>query len=155
MPSSNKLPLDLLLAVFATFIVSTTILSVSTTSWSITAAQQRIGLFQECLSSCCCTPKELNRTITTLAVSSVILLIITTVSSYLFMATPSDTRNRCYSIVPLSSFAAGITMTLTLMHVLSQVQINSYSSLIFIIDTVLIYVFGGLTILHGAMFYFR
>ena len=47
-----------------------------------------------------------------------------------------------------------MSMTLTLVHVMNRVPLNSYSAFIFIIDTVLAYVLGGITILHGTMFYF-
>jgi hypothetical protein len=154
MYSNEKLVIDLLLSIFAVFILSTTILSISTTGWNIDIHQNRTGLFQQCLDTCCCETKELNRTITMLLFFSIILLLTSTLISCLLMTTSNDNRNRCYLFVPVTLFGAGIAMTLTLIQILDRMSLNGYSAFIFIIDTVLTYVLGGITILHGSMFYF-
>jgi hypothetical protein len=152
MYSNQKLPFDLLISVFITFILSTTILSISTANWNIDANYNRIGLFQQCSNTC--TIKELNRTITMLILFSIILLITSTLSSYLLMATTAENRHRCYILVPLALFGAGTAMTLAFMKIYEQIPVNGYSAFIFLIDAVLAFVVGGLSILHGSMFYF-
>jgi len=156
MYSSHKLVIDLLISIFATFILSTTILSISTANWNInTTNNNRIGLFRQCNSNaCCCRIKELNRTISLLTLFSVILLLISTFSSFLLMGTTTGKRNRCYILVPLTLFGAGIAMTLIFINIHERIYVNGYSAFIFLIDTVLAYVLGGITILHGSMFYF-
>ncbi|UJR28056.1 hypothetical protein I4U23_009312 [Adineta vaga] len=154
MYSNQKLVIDLLISVFATFILSTTILSISTPNWNIDTNHHRIGLFQQCLYKCCCTIKELHRTITLLALFSLVLLVTGTFASFLLMGSTIDKRNRCYILVPLTLFGAGIAMTLMFMKIHEQTYVNSYSAFIFLIDTVLAYVLGGITILHASMFYF-
>ncbi|CAF3376480.1 unnamed protein product [Rotaria socialis] len=154
MYSNQKLALDLLIFVFITFVISTTILSISTPNWNINASHNRTGLFQQCLSTCCCQTKELNRTITILSLFSIILLLIGTSSSFLLMITTVVHRNRYYMFVPLTLLGAGVTMTLTFVRVYELIHANSYSAYIFLIDIVLNYVLGGITILHGSLFYF-
>lgn len=153
MYSNQKLAIDLLISIFATFILSTTILSISTTNWNINSnLRQRLGLFQQCSTKCMI--KELHRTITMLVLFAVILLLTSTLSSFLLMGTRIDKRNRCYILVPLALFGAGISMTMTFIRVHEITSVNGYSALIFLIDIVLAYVLGGISILHGSMFYF-
>jgi len=154
MHSNQKLAIDVLISVFATFIFTTTILSISTASWNINSNHTRQGLFQQCANTCCCTLKELNRTITMLALFSIILLLTSTLASFLLMGTLIEKKNRCYILVPLTLFAAGISMTMTFIRVHEHMFVNGYSALIFLIDIVLAYVLGGISILHGSMFYF-
>lgn len=153
MSSNQKLVIDSLISMFLIFILTTTILSISTNNWYIHENFNRTGLFQQCLSTCCCETKELNRPITMSAFFSVTLLIISTLSSFLFMISTSDKENRYYIFIPLSLFAAGVSMTLTFMKVYEQINLNGYSAFIFLIDTVLSYVVGGISILHGSLFY--
>ncbi|CAF2815768.1 unnamed protein product [Rotaria sp. Silwood2] len=154
MYSNQKLAIDLLLFIFITFILTTTILSISTTNWYIHTNYNRTGLFQQCLSTCCCQTKELNRTITMLIFFSIIILLISTFSSFLLMITTVNSSNRYYIFVPLTLFSAGISMTLTFIQIYELINVNGYSAFIFLIDTVLSYVLGGITILHGSLFYF-
>ncbi|CAF0836067.1 unnamed protein product [Adineta steineri] len=156
MYSNQKLVIDLLVSMFATFILSTTVLSISTTNWNNNnnINHDRIGLFQQCSKPCCCIVKELNRTITLLILFSIILLIISTMTSFLLMGTTIGDPNRYYILVPLTLFGAGFAMTLAFMKIYEQMNLNGYSAFIFLIDTVLAYVLGGITILHGSMFYF-
>lgn len=153
MYSNQKLAIDLLISIFASFILSTTILSISTANWYHNPVlHQRLGLFQQC--SLTCTIKELHRTVTLLTLFAVILLLTSTLSSFLLMGTRIDRRNRCYLLVPVGLFGAGISMTMTFIRVHEKTSINGYSALIYLIDTVLAYVLGGISILHGSMFYF-
>ncbi|CAF0900999.1 unnamed protein product [Adineta ricciae] len=154
MYSNRKLVIDFLVSVFATFILCTTILSISTANWNIDANQHRIGLFQRCLHKSSCNIKELHRTVTLLALFTVILLVTSTLASFLMMGSTTDRQNRCYILVPLALFGAGTAMTLLFMKVHEQIYVNSYSAFIFLIDTVLTHVLGGVSILHGSMFYF-
>ena len=153
MYSSQKLAIDLLISIFATFILSTTLLSISTANWYINITlHQRLGLFQQC--STTCTIKEFHRTITMFTLFAVILLTTSTLSAFLLMGTSIDRRNRCYLLVPIGLFGAGIAMTMAFIRIHERTSVNGYSALIFLIDTVLAYVLGGLSILHGSMFYF-
>ncbi len=155
MYSNQKLAIDLLISIFATFILSTTILSISTANWNINPSlNQRFGLFQQCSLTCCCINKELNRTITMLTLFTSVLLLTGTLSSFLLIGTRVDKRNRCYILVPLTLFGAGISMTMIFIRVHEKTYINGYSALVFLIDNVLAYVLGGISILHGSMFYF-
>ncbi|CAF0798943.1 unnamed protein product [Rotaria sordida] len=154
MYSNQKLAIDLLISIFITFILTTTILSMSTTHWHINTNYNRTGLFQQCLSTCCCQAKELNRTVTMLVLFSTILLLISTFSSFLLMIITIDSKNRYYTFVPLTLFSAGISMTLTFIRIYELIHVNGYSAFIFLIDTVLSYVLGGITILHGSLFYY-
>jgi len=154
MYSNQKLAIDLLISVFLTFILSTTILSISTSSWNININHNRIGLFQQCSNTCCCNIKELHRTITMLTLFTIILLLISTLSSFLLMGTTIDKKNQCYILIPLTLVGAGISMTMIFIRVHERISVNGYSALIFLIDTVLAYVLGGISILHGSMFYF-
>jgi hypothetical protein len=70
------------------------------------------------------------------------------------MITTMDNKNRCYILVPLALFGAGIAMTLAFAKIYEHIHVNSYSAFIFLIDTILAYVVGGISILHGSMFYF-
>jgi hypothetical protein len=70
------------------------------------------------------------------------------------MGTTTGRRNRSYILVPLTLFGAGIAMTLIFINIHERIYVNGYSAFIFLIDTVLAYVLGGITILHGSMFYF-
>jgi hypothetical protein len=153
MHSNQKLAIDLLISLFVTFILSTTILSISTANWNINT-NNRIGLFQQCSNPCCCNIKELNRTITMLALFTIILLLTSTFSSFLLMGTTIDKKNRSYILVPLTLFGAGISMTMIFIRIHERIYINGYSAFIFLIDIVLAYVLGGISILHGSMFYF-
>lgn len=155
--SNQKLAVDLLIAILATFILSTSILSISTNSWNIkhdNMITNRTGLFQQCSNSVCCDKKELNRSITLLSLFSIILLATSTLSAFLLMATTMDYKNRCYILVPLTFFGAGISMTLTLIQILDRLHLNGYSGFIFIIDTILAYILGGISLVHANMFYF-
>ena len=153
--SSQKLAFDLLLLIFVLFVLSTTILCVSNVNWTIDSDGHRIGLFQRCAPTCCCTFKELNRTVTLLILLGVALLLVSTLTSILLMATSTETSNRCYMLVPLTLFGAGATMTLALIHLLDGTSVNGYSAFIFIVNTVLAYVLAGIAIIHGSVFYFR
>ena len=155
--SNQKLAVDLLIAILATFILSTTILSISTNNWNIkhdAAVTNRTGLFQQCSNSVCCDKKELNRSITLFALFSIVLLSAATLASFLLMATTMDYKNRCYILVPLTFFAAGISMTLTLIQILDRLHLNGYSAYTFMINTILAYFLGGLSLVHANMFYF-
>ena len=154
MYSNRKLVIDFLVSVFATFILCTTILSISTANWNIDANQHRIGLFQRCLHRSSCNIKELHRTATLLALFTVGLRVTSTLASLLLMRSTTDQQNRCYILVPLALFGAGTAMALLFMKVHEQIYVNSYSAFIFLIDTVLAHVLGGISILHGSMFYF-
>jgi hypothetical protein len=153
MYSNQKLVIDLLISIFLTFILSTTILSISTANWNINP-NHRIGLFQQCSNPCCCNIKELNRKITMLTLFSTILLLTSTLSSFLLMGSTIDRKNRCYILLPLTLFGAGISMTMAFARINERISVNGYSAFIFLIDTVLAYVLGGISILHGSMFYF-
>ncbi len=155
--SNQKLAIDLLISIIATLILSTCILSISTNNWNIKSDNfitNRTGLFQQCSNTFCCDTKELDRSITLLSLFSIILLATSTISSFLLMATTMDYRNRCYILVPLTLFGAGISMTLTLIQILDRIYPNGYSAFIFIIDTILAYLLGGISLLHANMFYF-
>ena len=154
MHSNQKLAFDLFISMFATFILSTTILSISTANWKIDTNHNRTGLFRQCSNICCCNTKEFNRTVTMLALFSILLLSIGTFSSFFLMITTIDDKSRYYAFIPLTLFGAGISMTLTFIQIHEYTHVNGYSALIFLIDTVLSYVLGGLTILHGSLFYF-
>jgi hypothetical protein len=45
-------------------------------------------------------------------------------------------------------------MTLTLIQILDRIYLNGYSAFIFITDTILAYILGGISLLHANMFYF-
>ncbi len=155
--SNQKLAIDLLISILATFILSTSILSISTNNWNVKSENSitnRTGLFQQCSNTLCCDSKELDRSITLLSLFSIILLITSTLSSFLLMATTMDYKNRCYILVPLSLFGAGISMTLTLIQILDRIYLNGYSAFTFILDTILAYLLGGISLLHANMFYF-
>jgi hypothetical protein len=70
------------------------------------------------------------------------------------MGTTIDKKNLCYILIPLTLFGAGISMTMAFIRVHERISVNGYSALIFLIDIVLTYVLGGISILHGSMFYF-
>jgi hypothetical protein len=70
------------------------------------------------------------------------------------MATRMNYKNRCYILVPLTLFGAGISMTLTLIQILDRLYLNGYSAFLFIIDTILAYFLGGISLVHANMFYF-
>jgi hypothetical protein len=155
--SNQKLAIDLLISIIATFILSTSILSISTNNWNVKSENSitnRTGLFQQCSNTLCCDSKELDRSITLLSLFSIILLIASTLSSFLLMATTMDYKNRCYILVPLTLFGAGISMTLTLIQILDRIYLNGYSAFTFILDTILAYLLGGISLLHANMFYF-
>jgi glucose uptake protein GlcU len=155
--SNHKLAIDLLISISATFILSASILSISTNNWNIKredSITNRTGLFQQCSNTFCCDAKELDRSVTLFSLLSIILLIISTLSSFLFMATRMNYKNRCYILVPLTLFGAGISMTLTLIQILDRLYLNGYSAFLFIIDTILAYFLGGISLLHANMFYF-
>lgn len=155
MYSNQKFAIDLLISMFLLFILCTTIQSISTSNWNINYnTNTRIGLFRQCLYPCCCRTKELNRTITMLTLFSIILLSINTFSSFLLMGKRIEMRNRSYILVPLTLFGAGISMTMVFVKIHEQMSVNGYSAFIFLIDIVLAYVLGGISILHGSMFYF-
>lgn len=155
MKSNRKLTIDLLLSVFSAFILVTTVLSLFTADWQHDENQMRIGIFHQCSKiSSLCENKELSRTVTNLVVLSILLLLVSTVSTFFLMTTNVQDRNRCYLFLPLILLAAGLTMTTTLIHIMDLITINSYSAFIFIIDNVLTYVMAGITILHGCVFYF-
>lgn len=156
---NQKLSVDLLISIIATLILGTSILSISTNNWNIksdNSITNRTGLFQECSNTYCCNKNELDRSITLLSLFSIILLITNTLSSFLLMSTTAATNSKthCYILIPLTLFSAGITMTLTLIQVLDRIDINGYSAYIFIVDTVLAYLLGGISLVHGNMFYF-
>ena len=155
--SNQKLAIDLLISILATFILGTSILSISTNSWNIkheNSITNRTGLFQQCSNTLCCDAKELDRSITFFSLVSIILLTTSTLSSFLFMSTTTNCKNRCYILVPLTSFGAGITMTLTLIQILDRLYLNGYSAFTFILDTLLAYFLGGTSLVHANMFYF-
>jgi hypothetical protein len=155
--SNQKLAIDLLISILATFILSTTILSISTNNWNIkyeSSITNRTGLFQQCSNTFCCDRKELDRSITMLVLFSIILLTTSTLSSFILMAIAIDYKNRCYIIIPLTLFAAGIAMTLTLIQILDRIYLNGYSAFMFIINTILAYLLGGISLIHANMFYF-
>ena len=70
------------------------------------------------------------------------------------MSTTRDYKNRCYILIPLTLFGAGISMTLTLIQILDRIYLNGYSGYTFILDTILAYLLGGISLLHANMFYF-
>ena len=155
--SNQKLATDLLISILATFILSTSILSISTNNWNIKhdgSTTNRTGLFQQCSNTFCCDRKELDRSVTFFAVFSIILLTTSTLSSFLFMSTSMNSKNHCYILVPLTLFAAGISMTLTLIQILDRLYLNGYSALIYTIDTLLAYLLGGISLVHANIFYF-
>jgi hypothetical protein len=155
--SNQKLAIDLLISILATLILSTSILSISTNNWNIkyeNSMTNRTGLFQQCSNTFCCDTKELDRSITILSLFSIILLITSTLSSFLLMSTTMDYKTRCYILVPLTLFGAGISMTLTLIQILDRIYLNGYSAFIFMIDTILTYLLGGISLLHANIFYF-
>lgn len=155
--ASQKLAADVLISAFATFTLSTTILAVSTTHWNVNHSDlvnNRTGLFQQCSNTVCCEADELDRSITFLALLSVILLTVGTLASFFLMATSMNYQNRCYILVPLTLFMAGIAMTLTLIQTLDHMELNGQSAYMFIIDTILAYILGGSTLWHAAVFYF-
>lgn len=155
--SNHKLAIDLLISILATIILGTSILSISTNNWNIKredSITNRTGLFQQCSNSFCCDKKELDRSVTLFALLSIILLITSTLSSFLFMAISKNCKTRCYILVPLTLFGAGITMTLTLIQILDRLYLNGYSAFTFIIDTILAYLLGGISLVHANMFYF-
>jgi len=155
--SNQKLAIDLLISILATLILSTSILSISTNNWNIKSENSmtnRTGLFQQCSNTFCCDTKELDRSITILSLFSIILLITSTLSSFLLMSTTMDYKTRCYILVPLTLFGAGISMTLTLIQILDRIYLNGYSAFIFMIDTILTYLLGGISLLHANIFYF-
>jgi len=157
MCSNQKFAIDFLISMLATFILRTTILSILTNNWNIkneNSIINRTGLFRECLNNFCCDRKELDRSITFLSIFSIILLIISTISSFLLMTTTIDYKNRCYIVVPLTLFSAGIIMTLTLIEIIDRIHLNGYSAFIFIIDTILAYILGSISLLHANIFYF-
>ncbi len=154
--SNHKLSIDLLIPILATIILGSSILSISTNSWNIKrddSITNRTGLFQHCSNSYCCDVKELDRSVTLFALISIILLFISTFASFLFMATLKNCKNRCYILVPLTLFGAGITMTLTIIQILDRLYLNGYSAFTFIIDTILAYLLGGISLVHANMFY--
>lgn len=155
--SNQKLTIDLLISIIATLILSTSILSISTNNWNIKTENfltNRTGLFQQCSNTYCCDKKELDRSITLLTIISIILLITSTLSSFILMSTTMYNKTRCYILVPLTLFSAGISMTLTIIQILDRIDINGYSAFIFIIDTILSYLLGGISLIHANMFYF-
>ena len=155
--SNHKLAIDLLISLLATFILTTSLLSISTNNWNIKyegSTTNRTGLFQQCSNTLCCEKKELDRSISLLATLSIILLTTSTLSSFLFMSTGMDSKNRCYILVPLTLFATGISMTLTLIQILDRLSLNGYSAMTFMIDTILAYLLGGISLVHANMFYF-
>jgi hypothetical protein len=155
--SNQRLAIDVLISVLTTFVLSTTILSISTNNWNIKSENfitNRTGLFQQCSNTSCCDTKELDRSITLLVLVSIILLATSTLSSFLLMATTTDYKNQCYVLVPLTLFGAGIFMTLTLIQILDRIDLNGYSAFTFIIDMILSYILGGISLLHANMFYF-
>ena len=155
--ASQKLGADVLISALTTFTLSTTILAVSTTHWNVNHSDlvnNRTGLFQQCSNAVCCEADELDRSITLLALLSVILLTVGTLASFFLMATSMNYQNRCYILVPLTLFMAGIAMTLTLIQVLDHMELNGQSAYMFVVDTILAYILGGSTLWHAAMFYF-
>ncbi|CAF2412158.1 unnamed protein product [Rotaria sp. Silwood2] len=157
MVSNQKLANDLVISILAIFILSTTILSISTNNWNIeyeNSITNRTGLFQQCSNAFCCDTKELDRSITLLVLFSIIFLTISTLSSCFLMATTIDYKNQCYILVPLTLFGAGISMTLTLIQILDRIYLNGYSAFIFFIDTIFAYILGAISLLHANLFYF-
>ncbi|CAF0891171.1 unnamed protein product [Rotaria sp. Silwood1] len=157
MVSNQKLANDLVVSILAIFILSTTILSISTNNWNVeyeNSITNRTGLFQQCSNTFCCDTKELDRSITLLVLFSIIFLTISTLSSCFLMTITIDYKNQCYILVPLTLFGGGISMTLTLIQILDQIHLNGYSAFIFFIDTILAYILGAISLLHANMFYF-
>ncbi|CAF1106813.1 unnamed protein product [Rotaria sordida] len=157
MVSNQKFANDLVISISTIFILSTTILSISTNNWNVeyeNSIINRTGLFQQCSNTFCCDTKELDRSITLLVLFSIIFLTISTLSSCFLMAIIIDYKNQCYILVPLTLFSAGILMTLTLIQILDQIYLNGYSAFIFFIDTILAYILGAISLLHANMFYF-
>ncbi|CAF1395925.1 unnamed protein product [Adineta steineri] len=154
--TNQKVTIDLLIAIIATLILSTTILAISTNNWNVkyeNSITNRTGLFQQCSNAVCCDRKELDRSVTILAVFSIIFLTISTLSSFILMTTTLDYKNQCYILVPLTFFGSGIAMTLTLIQILDRIELNGYSALVFMVDSVLSYILGGISLLHANMFY--
>lgn len=154
--TNQKLAIDLLISVLATFILSTTILAISTNNWNVryeNSTTNRTGLFQQCSNTVCCDAKELDRSITLLALFSIILLTISTLSSFVLMTTTMNYKSRCYMLVPLTFFGSGIAMTLTLIQILDRMDLNGYSAFTFIVDIILSYILGGISLLHANIFY--
>ncbi|CAF0978428.1 unnamed protein product [Rotaria sp. Silwood1] len=157
MVSNQKLANDLVVSILAIFILSTTILSISTNNWNVeyeNSITNRTGLFQQCSNTFCCDTKELDRSITLLVLFSIIFLTISTLSSCFLMTITIDYKNQCYILVPLTLFGGGISMTLTLIQILDRIHLNGYSAFIFFIDTILAYILGAISLLHANMFYF-
>jgi hypothetical protein len=69
------------------------------------------------------------------------------------MAVTSETMHS-YLLVPLSAFAAGITMSLMTIQIFDRMTINGSSAHLFIVSTLCAYFFGGLSLYHGTEFYF-
>lgn len=155
--SNHKLAIDLLISLLATFILTTSLLSISTNNWNIKhegSTVNRTGLFQQCSNTFCCEKKELDRSITLFTALSIILLTTSTLSSFLFMSIGVNSKTCSYILVPLTLFAAGISMTLTLIQILDRLSLNGYSAMTFMIDTILAYLLGGISLIHANMFYF-
>ncbi|CAF0931618.1 unnamed protein product [Adineta steineri] len=130
--TNQKVTIDLLIAIIATVILSTTILAISTNNWNVkyeNSITNRTGLFQQCSNAVCCDRKELDRSVTILAIFSIIFLTISTLSSFILMTTTLDYKNQCYILVPLTFFGSGIAMTLTLIQILDRIELNGYSAL--------------------------
>lgn len=157
MVSNQKFAGDLIISVLAILILSLTILSISTNNWSIkneNSIVNRTGLFQQCSNTFCCDTKELDRSVTILALFSVILLTTSTLSALFLMAIAADCKTPYYVLIPLTLFGAGISMTLTLIQVLDRTNINGYSGFLFIVNTILAYILGAISLLHSNIFYF-
>ncbi|CAF3403472.1 unnamed protein product [Rotaria socialis] len=157
MVSNQKLAGDLIISIVAVCILSTTILSVSTNNWNVkyeNSIANRTGLFQQCSNTVCCDTKELDRSVTVIALFSIIFLSTSTLSSLFLMAITADCRTQCYMLVPLAFFGAGISMTLALIQILDRMDMNGYSAFMFLIDTILAYVLGAISLIHASMFYF-
>ncbi|CAF0876352.1 unnamed protein product [Adineta ricciae] len=155
--TNQKFAIDLLISILITFVLSTSILSISTNHWNVNyenSITNRTGLFQQCSNALCCNRKELDRPITLLVLCSIILLTMSALSSFILMATTMEYTTRCYILVPMTLFGAGITMTLALIQILDRLDLNGYSGYTFIIDTLLTYIFGGISLLHANMHYF-
>ena len=152
----SKLATDILISLFATFILTTTIISISTNHWNISTIDSltnRTGLFQRCSSDSCCEGSELDRSITLLSLATVVLLSIGTLASFLLMPHHYDHESRSYILVPLTLFLAGIMMTLTLIQIFSRLQPNGSSAYMFMIDNILAYILGGIALVHASVFY--
>ncbi|UJR21386.1 hypothetical protein I4U23_024477 [Adineta vaga] len=157
MLTNQKFAIDLLISILIIFVLSTTILSISTNHWNVkyeNSLTNRTGLFQQCSNTFCCDKKELDRSITLLVLFTLILLTMSTLSSFILMATAMEYTTRCYILVPLTLFGSGITMTLALIQILDRLDLNGYSAYTFIVDTLLSYILGGISLLHANMFYF-